>query len=261
MSQPTSEVSLVRIPTASKLKQYSLCPRSVIDVDNPVNSPRQASAPGSAAAVGQSLHLALEVFLIERINNAKSFEDAYSSASSIAKPLGVFSEFCQLDKSLIDSFSKGANKVHTEVSMIMDRNGKSRISKYNSVTKDDALAGTADFIVEYSDKMFIIGDWKTGKDDVDEPHENFQLRSLAAMAYDCFAIGGFSIAIANPTTGQLRISGPHGKPDFDKALVTNPLSVTESAGNHCKYCPLKESCSSFANMIDREVLNVDSETI
>jgi hypothetical protein len=266
MNQQTSEVSLVRIPTASKLKQFSLCPRSVIDVDSPVNAERQPSAPGSAAAVGQFLHSALESFLHARINEKLDFDASFDIAANKARRLGVFLEFCQLDKSVIDSFTPGAVLVHTEIPMIMPRSGKSRVSKYAFATENDVLAGTADFIIEYNDGMFVIGDWKTGKDDVDDPHENFQLQALASMSFDCFKISGFSLAIANPTLGKVAMSPPYNEPDFDKSLVMNELDITERAGNHCKYCPLKESCSSFSNMIDQdlktmEVLSVNSEAI
>lgn len=245
---------MVRIPTASKLKQYYLCPRSVIESGPATNQARDTADKKSAAWVGQSLHKCLEVYIGSRINLSRSRQESYLAALDVAKGIGVMSQFCQMDIATMDSVCFGLSTVQTEIPLILSNNLKVRSASYESLTDNDILAGTADFIIFTPGNSIVVGDWKTGMDDVDDPEENEQLLALGLMAKILYGSLNVRLALVNPILKTSKISDVNGIV-FHASDLMNVDKTKENAGDHCRYCDLKPNCESFANMASGEIVH------
>lgn len=253
-SSNSSELKF-KIPSASKLKQYRLCPRSVMEPGEYTNVPRIQKIDDSAASIGQRLHSCLQVYLEERINACQSSDYSYMKALSKSKELGVMIQFCELDRTSMEAPCKDAIGVLTEKSMALNSSGKSRaINSYAELTKEDIFVGTADYIIQRKDFSMVIGDWKTGKDDVDSPAENDQLLGLVFL-YTGLLSASFAIrmAITNPSLGTHEESELFSQAYIDLDAFKNYSKDKECAGGHCRYCPLKTNCGAFSRMATEEM--------
>jgi hypothetical protein len=227
----------------------------VIETQGPINKPRERNDSGPAA-IGQKLHSCLEVYINNRINLKTGRDKSYEAALQVARELGVLSQFCLMDIYHIDflftQFSD-IESVLTEVPMAINSMGVSRRTTYGDLREDDVLAGTADIIIVLKNGDIVVADWKTGLDDVDHPSENEQLMALSYMAVQFLAARGFYMAIVNPVTKESFVSD---RLENAGLLMKELLDIDpsrESAGDHCRYCPLKTDCASFAQMANTEV--------
>lgn len=118
------------------------------------------------------LHECLEVFINNRVNLSHGLDDSWNAAKRHSMALGVLPDFLRMSKLTADSLTKDSTSVKTEVPMILDKYGNSRIEKYEKVDENSILVGTADCIVMRKDGSCIVADWKTGLDDVDSPDTN-----------------------------------------------------------------------------------------
>ena len=249
----------VSIPTASKLKQFRLCPRSVMETQGPINKGREKAPDGSPAAIGNKLHSCLEMYLNSRVNLNKSRSEAYGEALAVAKTLGVMPQFCSMDSETMDWLTNGKWQLDlamTEIPMAIARDGTVSRLQYHELTPNHVLAGTADFVLSISHLgriSLIIGDWKTGLDDVDNPEENDQLLALGYMAANFFGATDYRLAVVNPVTKEKSISEMFNLATMNIDAFMKVDHKSESAGDHCRYCPLKTNCASFTCMAVKEV--------
>jgi hypothetical protein len=211
---------------------------------------------GTPAYHGQMLHTCLEVFANNRINLKKSFDVSYKAGLDMSKELGVLAQYSQMDKKVMDFLTERAKMVMTEIPLVYDGDTKKvRRDTYMSAGPGDVLVGTADLIVENKDGSFTIADWKTGLDDVDGASDNDQLAGLAWMARQFFGFETFYLAVLNPVTKEADLAGPFTDVTFDYQRYLDEDWSRESAGDHCRYCPLKKNCESYMTMIRKELVN------
>lgn len=238
------------VATASKLDQLVKCNRSVLDT--PQSLERNDSGKSNAAAIGSKLHICLDV-LTQKYVATRSEEEAYQAGLDKSKSLDVVLEFLDMSRELIFGAIKNfVGAVRTEHSMAISKSGVARvIDSYKSINEDDVFAGTADVVALDENYILTIIDWKTGLEPVDV-HGNWQLISLAWMAIsidknvDVVRLGIVNPVLATAEYTALTRASIEKKITALQLMTYDMSNIHEFPGPHCKYCPLKSNCKSFA---------------
>lgn len=266
MSSPRSLV------TASKIQQYIKCPRSVLGVGFSLDRGIQSSR-SRAAAVGSKLHACLQAMIIE-IDKSCNFERAYLSGLQKSKQVGCYSQFVSIRVEYLKTILNECpqSSYFTQQALAMDVSGNVRsIRSYKQITQNDVIAGTADIIwvgkSRSGQNAIRISDWKTGKDIIQHADTNCQLIVLAKLAYEQISkfiqIQVISFCWFNPITqthSQSKRLSPKQLDEKFKDVVSRMQKAkieNQISGSHCRYCPLKHKCDSFANMYQGEDYELD----
>lgn len=237
--------------TASKLDQLIKCNRSVLEI--PQSLERNDSGKSNAAAIGSKLHICLDV-LTQKYVATKSEEEAYQAGLDKSKSLDVVLEYLDMNREFIFSTIKQFSNsiVQTEYSMAINKAGIARsIDSYKSIKEDDVFAGTADILALDENRILTIIDWKTGLEPV-SAIGNWQLISLAWMALSIDKnIDVARLGIVNPVLATAEYTALTRKTIENQItalqlMTYNMSELYEISGPHCKYCPLKSNCKTFA---------------
>lgn len=262
-SQSTSKSSSESrrlVLTASKLPQLVRCSRSVLEQPDYVVD-RKSQPKNPAAARGIKIHSVIEAY----IKNDLSLEEAYNKA----KQLDIVSDFKKIDWQSVNNvvdYYDAENVCYTEQSMAGSVNGQFRfIESYEKLNDTDSIAGTADLIMYHGDHFINVIDWKTGLDVIDAQN-NEQLMILAYMFCKAKNIKPVTIVltICCPVTGV-------NDDRYDSVWSTsysaieswvrhnvNEFTFKQEAGPHCRYCKLKQNCSSFRKMAEDATKELDA---
>lgn len=121
-----------------------------------------------------------------------------------------------------------------------------------------AWSGKPDLIVINGDRALVI-DYKTGRGDVEEATGNLQLRALAVLVADQYAVEEVVTAIVQPLAGPPSVA-IYGHADLAVAAIQmhelmarvrkpgQPRNPSESA---CRYCKAKSICPDVQATVEK----------
>lgn len=218
------------LPSASRLHRIVLCPASVAAEEGKADH-----APSAVATAGTRIH---ERLAGQEIDLSPDEEETYT----ICRDLEVDLVMDKFDSLNIETVREKRQWLYKGMIPVM--------------------SGQAD-AVHIEDGIGLVIDYKTGRGDVADAKENWQLRALACMAARDYNLDIVHVAIIQPWVSPQVTQCTYQAADLERStgLILKSLEVAEqpdapfNAGvDQCKYCKAKASCPEAQKSMDLTVV-------